>query len=50
MNEDCDPYPSIKQDLNNIFLILQKTFEIPTFKRDMIKCLSQFQKFCTGMD
>lgn len=44
MNGDYDPYPSIQQDLNNIFLILQKTFEIPAFKRDYDKVFESISK------
>ncbi|HYO06403.1 MAG TPA: hypothetical protein VER14_05425 [Phototrophicaceae bacterium] len=44
MKEDYDPYPSIQQDMNNIFLILQKTFENPAFKRDYDKVFESISK------
>jgi hypothetical protein len=44
MNGDYDPYPSIQQDLNNITLILQKTFEIPAFKRGCDKVFESISK------
>jgi hypothetical protein len=44
MNEDYDPRPSIRQDLDSISLILQKTFEIPAFKRDYDKIFESISK------